>query len=122
MEFIQQIDLEETERRKLLEVTDQLIDVIKETQIYKRYRIQCEKVEKQPEIKEKMDEYRTKNFNLQNSSFEGEEMQNHLEALQREYESVLKNPLVADFLTAELDFCRLMQFVNLKMADAMDFE
>ena len=45
-----------------------------------------------------------------------------MEDLQREYESIRENPLVEDFLAAELAFCRMMQELNHKVADALNFE
>jgi len=40
----------------------------------------------------------------------------------RENEAFRENPLVSDFLAAELAFCRMMQEIDVKLAEAMDFE
>jgi hypothetical protein len=42
--------------------------------------------------------------------------------LQREFESIREIPLVEDFLAAELAFCRMMQGLNNKVADALEFD
>ena len=45
-----------------------------------------------------------------------------IEAFEREYEDFRENPLVDDFLSAELAFCRMMQKYNDRIMDAIDFE
>ena len=45
-----------------------------------------------------------------------------MDAFEREYEKFRENPLVDDFLRAELSFCRLMQEIDLLLAQAIDFE
>ena len=42
--------------------------------------------------------------------------------LQQEYSDVLDNMVVSDFLAAELDFCRMVQNVNIKITEGLDFE
>ena len=49
---------------------------------------------------------------------EGDDLLNAMDDLQREFESVREIPLVDDFLSAELAFCRMMQELNNKVADA----
>ena len=43
-------------------------------------------------------------------------------AFEQEYEKFRENPLVDDFLRAELAFCRMMQEVYVLLADEVDFE
>ena len=40
----------------------------------------------------------------------------------RENEAFRENPLVSDFLAAELAFCRMMQEIGLYVTDQMKFE
>ena len=40
----------------------------------------------------------------------------------RENEAFHENPLVSDFLAAELAFCRMMQEIGLYVTDQMKFE
>lgn len=106
------------------EVQDALnvfMNVIKNTNEYKEYNFQKEKVKRIPELKARIDEFRAKNYQLQNSQ-ENDNLMEDVERLQRENEKFLENPLVADFLQAELEFCRMMQEVNVGIAEAIDFE
>lgn len=96
-----------------------LITAVKESEIYQEYRIQLEKVKQLPELKAQIDEFRTRNYLLQIS--QNNELDKIYE-LEREYEDFRENPLVSDFLAAELAFCRMMQDINSQVTAAMDFE
>jgi len=107
--------------KEVLAGIDTLVNVIKNTNEYKEYQFQKEKVKRIPELKVRIDEFRKKNYQLQNSS-QSDNLMEEVERFQRENENFLENPLVADFLQAELAFCRLMQNTNVLITEAMDFE
>lgn len=94
---------------------------IQESDTYKEYRHQREKLKKQPDLYEKVNEYRQRNFDLQNET-DSEDMFDRMEAFEREYAKFRENPLVEDFLRAELAFCRLMQDINVLLTAEIDFE
>lgn len=103
------------------EALEGLLAAIRESEEYLDYRRQREKIDRQPELKEQIYIYREKNFELQNSA-QGEELLRRLEEFDKEYETFVENPLVSDFLEAELAFCRMMQDINLRIAEEIDFE
>ncbi len=94
---------------------------IQESDTYKEYRRQREKLKKQPDLYEKVNEYRQRNFDLQNET-DSEDLFDRMEAFEREYAKFRENPLVEDFLRAELAFCRLMQDINVLLTAEIDFE
>lgn len=96
-------------------------DILKATDIYKEYAFQKEKIKRQPELFEKVNEFRQRNFDLQNES-DSEELFERMEAFNKEAEKFRENPLVDDFLSAELAFCRMMQEVYAELTLQMDFE
>ena len=100
---------------------EQLAQAIKDSDIYREYRRQSEKVDNTGDMREKIDEYRVRNFELQNS-VQTEDLLDKLDAFEREYEKFREDPLVEEFLDAELAFCRRMQEIDVKLAEAMDFE
>ena len=100
---------------------EQLAQAIKDSDIYREYRRQSEKVDNTGDMREKIDEYRVRNFGLQNS-VQTEDLLDKLDAFEREYEKFREDPLVEEFLDAELAFCRMMQEIDVKLAEAMDFE
>ena len=100
---------------------EQLAQAVKESEVYREYRRQSEKVDNTGDMREKIDEYRVRNFELQNS-VQTEDLLDKLDDFEREYEKFREDPLVEEFLDAELAFCRMMQEIDVKLAEAMDFE
>lgn len=96
-------------------------ETIKDTETYRKYYTEKEKVKCQPGLKQQIDEFREKNFEVQNLSKE-EELIDKIEALEKEYETFRENPLVDSFLSAELSFCRMMQKIYSDLSDKVEFE
>ncbi len=100
---------------------ESLIAVIHNTKEYQAFLHEKEKVARFPELKQKINEYRLKNYELQNSTND-DELFDKMEEFDREYEEFRDDPLVSDFLEAELDFCRMMQDMNMRITAALDFD
>lgn len=95
------------------------IDAIKSSEEYLDYVQEKERVKQYPDLKEQIDEFRRRNFELQtreDTAFE------KIEEFEREYDDFRENPLVSSFLAAELAFCRMMQRTNIRVTEAIDFE
>ena len=103
------------------EALEQLAQAVKESEVYREYRRQSVRVDNAGDMREKIDEYRVRNFELQNS-VQTEDLLDKLDDFEREYEKFREDPLVEEFLDAELAFCRMMQEIDVKLAEAMDFE
>lgn len=103
------------------QATEEFILAIKRTEEYREYIIQKEKISRYPELKEQIYEYRKKNYELQLLG-DSEELFEKIDAFQQEYESFREDPLVSDFLAAELAFCRMMQEINIRIIEGVDFE
>ena len=103
------------------EALEQLAQAVKESEVYREYRRQSERVDNAGDMREKIDEYRVRNFELQNS-VQTEDLLDKLDDFEREYEKFREDPLVEEFLDAELAFCRMMQEIDVKLAEALDFE
>lgn len=97
----------------------QLIAEILVSDTYKEYDIQRNKVNQVPDLKAKIDEFRVRNFELQMSE---DNALDKIDQFEREYANFRENPLVSDFLAAELAFCRMIQDINAQIAEAMHFE
>ena len=96
--------------KEIIEAARAFADQIMTSDTYRQYYYQREKIKKQPELYEKVNEFRQRNFDLQNET-DSDDMLDRMEAFEREYEKFRENPLVDDFLRAELAFCRMMQEV-----------
>lgn len=101
--------------------TDYFVGEIRKSDIYKEYHLQKEKLKKQPDLFASVKEYRQKNFDLQ-ANAQGDDLFEKLDAFEKEYEEFRANPLVDDFLRAELAFCRMIQEVNVWITAQLDFE
>lgn len=95
------------------------IDAIKATEEYREYERQKERVRQDPGLKIQIDEYRRRNFEMQMS---GDNVFERIEQFEQEYTGFRENPVVADFLAAELAFCRMMQELNIEITEALNFE
>lgn len=107
--------------KEIIESARRFAGTIMDSDSYKEYLFQREKIKKQPELYEKVNEFRQRNFELQNET-DSEELFDRVEAFEMEYEKFRENPFVDDFLRAELAFCRLMQEVYVLLAEEIDFE
>ena len=56
------------------------------------------------------------------STTQVDELFDKMDAFEREYEKFRENPIVDDFLKAELAFCRLMQELETFVTQELDFE
>ena len=101
------------------EAVKQLVDAIRNTDAYLEYQRQLVRVKEQPELKRQIDDFRTRNFELQTSK---DTNFDKIDQFTRENEAFRENPLVSDFLAAELAFCRMMQEIGLFVTDQMRFE
>ncbi|MBR1477573.1 MAG: YlbF family regulator [Lachnospiraceae bacterium] len=96
----------------------QLNDAILNSEVYKRYCEQQARVNEQPELKRRINEYRKKNFELQNTN----STLDKIEEFEREFEGFRDDELVNDYLAAELAFCRMMQRIDVQLIAGIDFE
>ena len=87
------------------------IEMVKETETYKEYERQKNRLRAYPDLKERIDQYRQHNFEIQTNTAQ-EQLFDRVDAFQKEYESFREIPLVHDFLAAELDYCRMIQQIN----------
>ncbi len=99
--------------------TSQLVAAILETEEYRTYAAELERVSRFPEVKAQIDDFRKRNFILQT---EAEIDFNKLDEFEKEYQSIRENPMVADFLAAEVDLCKLIQKIHMQLISSLHFE
>mgnify|MGYP003516321548 FL=1 len=100
---------------------ENLLSVIRQTKEHEEFRYQLDKINLQPELHRQIDEFRKENFELQNNTPEDQMLQ-RIEEFEEKYQIFRENPLVNDFLAAEAAFCRMMQEINLKITEGLQFE
>ncbi len=110
----------------MLELHDELGEFIvklKKTKVYLEYEVQKNRLCEQPELKQRVDDYRRRNYEIQTRAYQ-ENIFDEMERFQRESEHLRDIPLVHDFLAAELALCRMIQKVTNTIVEAVseDFE
>lgn len=101
------------------ERADMLAQAVIESEEYKQYMKVKREVEQNEILCQKIDEFREKSFRL-HTSLQGEELYNAMENFERENSAFRKDPLVNQFLAAELALNRMIQRVEKKVIDAID--
>lgn len=97
------------------------VRAVKESAEYQEYEMQLAKIKRQPELYEKVNEFRQKNYVIQNME-SSDDIMDRMEELEQEYEQLRDIPLVEDFLEAETSFCRMMQEINMFITKELDFQ
>lgn len=102
------------------QATDNFVRIIKSTEVYKRYLFEKEKLDRFPDLKKSIDDYRKRMYEFNNS--ENPDLFDQVDKLEEEGASFRENPLVSDFLAAELALCRMMQEIYTKITAEIDFD
>lgn len=109
---------------RMEEVTKRTIELQKailNSSAYEEYRKALDMLKEVPELKQKVDEFRGKNYQLQNSADELDYFA-EVEKLESEYREIRKHPLVSLYLEKELAFCRMVQRVEEKLVGMIDLD
>ena len=95
---------------------EELKQSLLESEAFLRYQKVRAEVHNYPEK-----EYRRKNYFLQNSK-EQLDLFTEEDRLEQEYADVYKDPLLGEYLAAEVAVCRIIQQVNKELIGCLDFE
>ncbi len=97
-----------------------LLQTIKESSEYQRYQKARAKLSEQPELERSVHEFRKKNYLIQNSG--NINLFDEVDRLEQENTEMRREPIVEEYLTAELAFCRVVQNINWTLINELDFE
>ena len=107
--------------REVNEYTEKLAEALENSEEYRRFVRIREKVAKDPQLRAKINEFRIHNSELQNSS-EVLDVKEELDAFLGSYTEFRKDPLVDEFLRAELRVCRMLQEICLRVVQNLDLD
>ena len=105
------------EMRKAL---SQFLEELQESSAFKDYKYQKERIKKVPGMKNRINDFRKKRFEFQ--KYEGEDLFEKIDEFQREYQNFKEEPIVREYLAAELEICRLVQEINSAIDDLVDID
>lgn len=114
-----ELEMEDYDMNELDGAVSAYITAIKNTETYQNYARERDKVRQYPELKAQIDDYRKRNYELQSSA---DTDFHKIDRFERDYEDFRENPLVDEFLAAELAFCRMIQRANMQVTAAIDFD
>lgn len=105
---------------KIKSSLEELIQSIKDSDIYRNYEAASEAVGRVEGLQERIDEYRRDNFLIQQNN-EGEELLHKLEQFELDTAAFRAEPLVDKYLCAERDFVKLKQDIDNEMLTRLEF-
>ena len=106
---------------QLSKALTELVSQLKDTSQYREYLREKEKIKAHPELKAQIDDYRKMIYEVQNLTDE-KAIYDKMGQFEREYAQFGEEPMVNDFLEAELALCRLIQDIEESITGSLDFE
>ncbi len=107
---------------EIQEYVDTLVEVIKQSSTYCRY-TDCEnKLKEQPGLRKQIDKFRLAAYQFNNGEKGDGDLFDKLDQFEREYGEFRKNPVVNEFLEAELDVCRMLQKINSRIEKGISIQ
>lgn len=103
------------------EKAKELAEAITNSTEYQNYLRAKREVEQSETLCHKLNDFRARNFQL-HATLEGEELYNAMENFERENASFRKDPLVNQFLAAELRLIRIIQQTEKTIVDSVDLD
>ena len=107
--------------RSMHDAAIDFVRAVKASEEYREYTVQLEKIKKQPELFERVNAFRRKNFQIQNTE-DSEKLLDRMDELDEEYEQLREIPMAGDFFDAETSFCRMMQDIDIMIIRELDFQ
>lgn len=107
--------------RRIDELKKEIIHEILNSEEYKEYRRLQAEMDRTPDLKRQVDEFRMKNFELQNSQ-DVPDMFAAMENLNNEYADMRNQDIVNRYLMTEITFCRFVMDIYKDIAEAIDID
>ena len=86
-----------------------------------RYQKICREIREYPEKEQRLHEFRRKNYILQNTK-EPVDLYVEVDRLKQEYADLFRDPMLNEYLAAEVAVCRVIQQINRELIEILDFE
>lgn len=102
------------------EKTADLIAAIRESQEYKRYQEARKKLHEDPDLERTIHAFRKRSYQIQNSG--NVDLFNEIDRLDWENSQMIRNPVAEEYIAAEVAYCRVVQEINWRLIQGMDFD
>ncbi len=100
---------------------EQLIAAVLASDEYLQYQKMREEIKLEPEKERAIHNFRKRNFLLQKSK-DHVDLFEEIDRLEQDFALFRQEPLVDDYLQAELSLCRLVQRINVRLMEQVDFD
>ena len=107
--------------RRIDELKKEIIHEILNSEEYREYRRLQSEIDRTPDLKRQVDEFRMRNFELQNSE-NVPDMFAAMENLNKEYADMRNQDIVNRYLMTEITFFRFMRDIYKDIAEAVDMD
>ncbi len=97
-----------------------LIEDFKESPEYKEYLRIRELVHQDPEKEKAIHEFRRRNFELH--TWRNADLYTEMDRLENEFAPLRAEPYVNEYLSAELAVCRMVQHINFRLMEEIEFD
>ncbi|MDO4601672.1 MAG: YlbF family regulator [Eubacteriales bacterium] len=104
---------------KIEESVEMLLQVIRGSEVYMDYKKQEEKIMANPELLERVNQFRVKNYRLQKEA-ESQGLFRVADSIAKESSQLRKIPEVNAYLDAELALCKLLQKIGRTLTEGID--
>lgn len=102
------------------ESLENLVRAVKESAEYKEYQRMRELIHMEPEKERAIHEFRRRNFELQKCR--DIDLYTEMDHLEKEFEPLRAEPYVNEYLAAELAVCRMVQTINYRLMEEIEFD
>lgn len=106
--------------KQVIEESKQLNEHIRSSEEYKTYIQTKQALRSDEQLCNQVKEFRARNYELQNR--QGVNPYDEMIELTREYDELLHNSVVSEFLQAEQSICKMMQQVIDSVVEGLEFE
>ena len=105
---------------EMRKAVNQFLNEFQNSSAFRDYKYQKERIKKVPGMKDRINEFRKKRFEFQ--KYQGEDLFEKIDEFQREYQAFKEEPIVRDYLAAELEICRLVQQIYGAIDELVDID
>lgn len=99
---------------EIQQALEELLEALKSSDSFRNYQLQKERVKGYPGLVERINEFRKKRFEFQN--YDGDDL------FEKEFKDFEEEPIVREYLAAELEICRRIQEINASITDVVDID
>ena len=103
------------------ECMEKLLDAIRTGNTFRRFEEISRRLEGQVDLKERIDSFREKAYQVSNK-VDTDDMLDEMRVLFEERRKIRENSLAAEYLSAELELCRMLQHICLEVMSIIDLQ